>query len=538
MSLLRRARGADRLAPPDVSGRLDALAGALDLGEERLDPALAAPAHALVRRAGERLALSSAHTVVALAGATGSGKSSLFNALAGLDLARTGVRRPTTAEPMACVWGPEGAGPLLEWLGVPQRHQVARESALDGDREAGLRGLVLLDLPDHDSTELAHRLQVDRLVEQVDLLVWVVDPQKYADAALHERYLRPLARHGAVLRVVLNQADRLSPADAGACAADLRRLLGEDGLEAPEVLVASARTGAGVAALREDLAAAVRGHAARVERVAADLDAVVPPLAGSLGGEPGEPGRRDDLVRALAAAAGVPVVADAVGAAVRHRAAATTGWPPTRWLRRLRPDPLRRLGLDRQGRSSLPAPAPASRARVDLAVRRTADAAAGSLAPPWAGGVRRAAAGGDGDLADALDRAVAGTDLGVARPPRWWRAVAVLQWLLLAVAAAGLGWLAALAAMAYLQLPEPSTPSLGALPWPTALLLGGVVAGLLLALGARLAARASARRASRRAVQRLEGAVAGVADRHVLEPVGAELARWREVRRLLERAGG
>lgn len=73
-----------------------------------------------------------------------------------------------------------------------------------------LRDLVLLDLPDHDSTEVAHRLTVDRLVEQVDMMVWIVDPQKYADAALHDGYLRPLARHAAVMVVVLNQADRLA----------------------------------------------------------------------------------------------------------------------------------------------------------------------------------------------------------------------------------------------------------------------------------------------------------------------------------------
>ncbi len=37
----------------------------------------------MLKRAGERLRLSSNHTVVALAGGTGSGKSTLFNALSG-----------------------------------------------------------------------------------------------------------------------------------------------------------------------------------------------------------------------------------------------------------------------------------------------------------------------------------------------------------------------------------------------------------------------------------------------------------------------
>ena len=55
-----------------------------------------------------------------------------------------------------------------------------------------LDGLVLLDLPDHDSTEVSHHLEMDRLIKYADLLVWVLDPQKYADAAIHDRYIRPM----------------------------------------------------------------------------------------------------------------------------------------------------------------------------------------------------------------------------------------------------------------------------------------------------------------------------------------------------------
>ena len=61
-------------------------------------------------RAGERLRLGGDHTIVALVGATGSGKSSLFNALSGMEIADVGARRPLTSLPMACVWGADGAG--------------------------------------------------------------------------------------------------------------------------------------------------------------------------------------------------------------------------------------------------------------------------------------------------------------------------------------------------------------------------------------------------------------------------------------------
>jgi len=115
-------------------------------------PALAA-ARALADRAGARLGLG--YTVVAFAGATGVGKSSLFNAVAGMQLSPAGHLRPTTGEAHACIWEVGGrhvgSDRLLDWLGVARGHRFLRESVLDADREAPLRGLVLLDLPDVDS---------------------------------------------------------------------------------------------------------------------------------------------------------------------------------------------------------------------------------------------------------------------------------------------------------------------------------------------------------------------------------------------------
>ena len=93
---------------------------------------------------------------------------------------------------------------------APADHLAARARPARGGPVGDLDGLVLLDLPDHDSTEVEHHLEVDRLVELADLLVWVLDPQKYADAAIHERYLRRWPAHEAVTLVVLNQIDTLT----------------------------------------------------------------------------------------------------------------------------------------------------------------------------------------------------------------------------------------------------------------------------------------------------------------------------------------
>lgn len=544
----RGRRTPDPLATSHLAERLDALSTVVELGRGRLPDETVSRAEQVVGRAGQRLRLSGEHTVVALAGATGSGKSSLFNALAGLDLSAVTVRRPTTAHAHACVWGAAGAGPLLDWLGIPQRHQIERETALDADREAALRGLVLLDLPDHDSTELAHRLEVDRLVGLVDLLIWVLDPQKYADAAVHQRYLRPLARHGDVVVVVLNQIDRMDPGAAQSCLGDLHRLLDEDGLGSARLLPVSARTGTGVPTLRDQLTEAVRQRRAAAARLSADVDGVVSLLELEVGegGTAGEvtAAARRDLMAALAEAAGVRAVGVAAQQAHRRDAALATGSPLVRWVVRWRPDPLARLHL-RPGRSgrtgsartSLPQASPVQRAGVDLALSRLSEAAAGGRPPPWPQAVRTAARSNADQLPRELDRAVAAAGPLLRRRPRWWRAAGVTQWLLLAVALVGLVWLVAIGVVAWLGLPDLPTPdAVGRVPWPTVLLLGGVLLGLLLALVCRPVSAAGARRVRRRAERTIRDRVADVADAQVIEPVRAELAVHQRLRDALDRA--
>ena len=107
--------------------------------------------------------------------------------------------------------------------------------------------MVLLDLPDHDSTEVAHHLEVDRLVGLADVLVWVLDPQKYADAAIHDRYLAPSADEQDVMLVVLNHIDTVPEERRQSMMDDVRRLLDADGLDRVPIFVVSARFGTGVA---------------------------------------------------------------------------------------------------------------------------------------------------------------------------------------------------------------------------------------------------------------------------------------------------
>ena len=438
------------------------------------------------------------------------------------------MRRPTTATATAAVWGEPQDG-LLNWLEVPRRH------AMSGDPT----GLVLLDLPDFDSVETAHRTEAERLVALVDLLVWVADPQKYADASLHERYLRPLAAHASAMLVVLNQADRLGDG-VEAARGDLSRLLADGGLRDVPVLAVSGLTGAGLPELRRALEDRVRKREAALARLGADAEQAASQLRTQVGDRnaPGV-GRRErgDLIASLGAAAAVPAVVSAVDRAHRRRGALAVGVPWFAWLRRLRPDPLRRLGLgDRpqeEVRTSIPQATPVQRAQVASASRSAAAAASDGLPDPWPGLARTAATKREADVAERLDRAVAGADLGMKRP-RWWTPARLLQKALALVTLAGVLWLLVLVGASFLRLEDViPTPEVEGVALPTALLLGGLLASLLLALVFRLLNRIGAKRRAARARRALHQRVETVADDLVLGPLSEELAVHDRLRELL-----
>lgn len=524
--------------------RVEAVERFLAATADHLPDSRLVAARTVVERAGARLARSRDHTVVALAGATGSGKSSLFNALIGHNLSSVGIRRPTTGVTHACVFGQlSGATELLDWIGVPPRHRYVLES--DRDEDARLRGLVLLDCPDFDSVEWTHRAEVNRLLDLVDLVVWVVDPQKYADRLVHRTYLHEFRRHREVTVVVLNQADLLAPDDRQRVLGDLRRLLDDDGLEGVPLLATSAFDPASVDGLRTSLERVVADRRAALSRLAADIDAVAEELSELAGPAVGDVDTDTErrLADALATSAGVPTVVEAVEAAYRHRAGIETGWPLARGFRRLRPDPLRRLHLadgpaDASAESvatasSVPAPSAAQRAAAGLAVRDVAEAAGAGLPEVWRSAVATAASSRLDDLPDALDRVLVTTDLGVNRRRVWWRLVKAVQTLFAGLAVVGCGWLVVGFVIRLLELPPLDYPMVGPVPLPTALLAAGLVAGLLLAVLLRPVVAAAAQRARQRAEDRLRAAVVEVGQEYVVAPVRGVLRSYVAAREAL-----
>ncbi|HEX9761463.1 MAG TPA: GTPase [Acidimicrobiia bacterium] len=227
--LIERAELAVTAARPVVEpGRLDGVA-------------------AMIADARVRLDYPDDILVVALAGGTGSGKSSLFNALTGTDAATVGATRPITGEPLAAV--PSGRGMalsgLLDHLGIEARVE-----------SVGFQH-CLIDLPDTDSIEIGHRHRVEALMPRLDVLVWVLDPEKYRDAALHHRYIRPLSGYSDQFVFVLNQVDRLDEVARGEVLDDLERALTEDGITDPKVGATASNPTTGPITGIEDLRAAL-----------------------------------------------------------------------------------------------------------------------------------------------------------------------------------------------------------------------------------------------------------------------------------------
>jgi GTP-binding protein EngB required for normal cell division len=525
---------------PALVARLDGLERLVTGGADRVDPALLDDAHGLLDRAGQRLRLSGDHTVVTLAGGTGSGKSSLFNAICGLDLSPTGVRRPMTSKAHACVWGLDGAGPLLDWLDVDKRHRYARASALDTRADQSLQGLVLLDLPDHDSIQAVHRAEVDRFVTIADLLVWVVDPQKYADAALHRNYIVPFARYAAVTLIVLNQVDKLQPGEVDDCVADLRRLLEAEGLAKPRIVTTSAVSDEGAASFREVLVETVAAREARTGRLATDLDRLADRFAVHRGDDdvptsvPVE--RRAELVAELTAAAGAPAVAEAMESAYELRAADFVGWPVQTLVSRLRSDPLRRMRLTElreELRGAFTGPVGAQQGDVDAALVKATEGYTDALPDAWARSVRAAARLHAHDLPESLGASLRDVLPAFNQVPRWWWLIKTWQYFLALVTVLGIGWIGVLVAYAVMGTDADTNRLLGdagLIPYIAVLAVCTLGMGWLTAAACRNLAALSSAKHGDRLERHMRERIERLADAKVLKPVGEELARFARFR--------
>ena len=162
------------------------------------------------------------HLVVATFGGTGTGKSSLVNALVGRECTRTGRERPTTTRPVLITQSDTELKPLN--LPLEQFEIVRVESPI-------LRDIVILDCPDPDTNEAAasgsNLEMLRRVLPHCDVLLYASTQQKYRSA----RVLDELNVAAAGCRLIFVQTHADSDEDIRD---DWRRLLGKQ-YEVPDV---------------------------------------------------------------------------------------------------------------------------------------------------------------------------------------------------------------------------------------------------------------------------------------------------------------
>ena len=221
---------------------LDAVRGVRDAvaGTRLSDGGVEADARAVVNQLDDyvlpRLANLDAPLLAVIGGSTGSGKSTLVNAVLRERVSNPGVIRPTTRQPVL-VANPADA----DWFNSPQvLPGLARSHGAGDEQSTTLRivptgsipeGLALLDAPDFDSIDDRNRALASQLLAAADLWVFVTTPARYADQLVWN-FLHDAASRGIEVLVVLNRLDESS---AETVPDDLRRMMDEAGLHGATV---------------------------------------------------------------------------------------------------------------------------------------------------------------------------------------------------------------------------------------------------------------------------------------------------------------
>ncbi len=533
------------------------------------DPEILDPICAHLDELSQRLSIDTDICLVGLIGATGSGKSSLVNALVGSDIAAVGLRRPTTTNALAVC--PVGQVPhrLLDWLGIDSR--VLVPSGISGHEALG-DSVVVLDLPDIDSLHSRNRNLVQRLASRIDVLVWVVDPQKYADHVLHAEFVRKFVDHADNVVTVLTHVDTLSKTDSVEVVADIERLLREDGIAHPRVIAVSNVTHEGIAQLRlaiRDVTRRQREHHTHTEVSIRRLRSQLNEALGinDMIRECGLPrldvdSARNTLTSAAEHAVGVPALCSAVERSYRHRGGRVSGWLPLTLVRRLRRDPLQRWHLAGDARDTVMTALPAETTSGDhlpssgeerpmhilaTAIRRVNDTMTGDVNPHqrregeilerprvWRNTLSRVVCDAGEELVPRLSRAVAGIDRGVlTRTPAWWtlsRWIQILGWI---TAVVGLGWLGAVVIARHFLLINLDVPYYGAIPIPTWTVIVGIGWTIIVAVITTMLIRVRSRVHGRRATRGVCRAVRDTVEATMIEAIVNEDRRQRRLWQML-----
>jgi len=158
--------------------------------------------------------------VVGFFGGTGVGKSSLMNRLAGEPIARTSAQRPTSTDITAYIHTSVRVDRLPPKFPMDKLRTTMHHNA-------DYASVLWLDMPDFDSVETTHRELVEQWLPFIDVLVYVVSPDRYRDDEGWRLLLKHGQRHAWLF--VMNHWDRGDPIQKE----DFQQLLHSAGLANP-----------------------------------------------------------------------------------------------------------------------------------------------------------------------------------------------------------------------------------------------------------------------------------------------------------------
>lgn len=364
-----------------------------------------------------RDALDPRVTVVAVAGPSGTGKSTVVNTLARRNsLVPTGTHRPTTTELVAYVDADVAAAPFLELSGIPR--SVSVEFCSSGSNPFGeslgtagesyqIRSAlsaqcghpIVVEVPD---TLLVPELAAAtaQVLETADVILWTTDSQKYADAAFHSQ-ISAFPRHRNSY-FVLTHTEGLTETQVQTLHQELAAIAERLGVS-PEILQISVYDDSSLARFRETVAGLTRAPEARwrgeqaaihhaATRLSQDLElarddcAKQPGQAQSVSASPSE----NTLVDQVAQVSGIEAVQANFSKQYLQAGGFWTLWPVLNWLAGIKPsspvnqDPATASGEPHEDEpvASAGAPFPEPAAKDGAASEATDSLAAGSSTEP------------------------------------------------------------------------------------------------------------------------------------------------------------